>query len=485
MRISQVAAGLRLVIAPLFLAPLLLAFATGALGADQTILGSKMQVKNPKPADASKRSVIASATEKNSPDTLVGDPTLAGSAGGAVLGVIANGGTSTARAYLLPQGTSAKGKPFWKATSNGFKYSDPKGEQGPVQGVTISRSPKGNFVIKAKLLGKNGDLDVVPPNPGTDGFLALSINNGDRYCVQFGPEGQNQNDGERLWKTQKVANQGCAMSGEFSLLNYNVAGLPDALSGSNPEVNMPLIAPLLNGYDVVLVQESWETPDPNPLAPLRVYHEILRAGSEHPYASISKTNPIGSDPSRPGAILSDGLNQFGRYPFAPVPLREPWAGCDNSAADCLALKGFSMSRMTFAPGVEVDVYNFHMEAGGNANDEALRDAGITQMLAFMAEHSAGRAIIGAGDANLHIEDEPDGTQYARLLSEGGFTDSCDAVGCSNPTRIEKTFFRSSDTVTLTALSWELENDVFVRDDAEPLSDHPALLTNFRWEAVVD
>jgi len=479
MRTLQVAAPSRLVVS------LLLAVATGAFGADQTIRGDKMQVKNPKAADASKRSIIASAKEKNSPDTLVGDPTLAGSASGAVLGVIANGGTSTARAYPLPQGTSAKGKPFWKATANGFKYADPKGEQGPVQGVSISRSPKGTFVIKAKLLGKNGDLDVLPPNPGTDGFLALSIANGDRYCVQFGPEGQNQNDGERLWKTRKVTAEGCAMSGEFSLLNYNVAGLPDALSGSNPEVNMPLIAPLLNGYDVVLVQESWETPDPNPLAPLRVYHEILRAGSEHPYASTSKTNPVGTDPSRPGAILSDGLNQFGRFPFAPALLREPWAGCDNSAADCLALKGFSMSRVTLAPGIEVDVYNFHMEAGGNANDEALRDAGVTQMLAFMAEHSAGRAIIAGGDANLHTDEEPDATQYARLLSEGGFTDSCTAVGCASPHQIEKTFFRSSDTVALTALTWEMPDDVFVRGDGEPLSDHPAILTHFRWEAVVD
>lgn len=477
MRTHHVAAGLRLSIISLLIA-------TGAVAADHTILGDKMQVKNPKPADATKRSVIASAKEKNVGDLIVGDPTLGGSAAGAVLGVIANGGTSTARAWLLPQGTASNGKPFWKAAGTGFKYADPKGEQGPVHSVSIARSPKGSFAIKAKLLGKNGLIDVLPPNPGTDGSFALSINGGDRYCAQFGPEAQNQNDGERLWKIQKPTAKGCAMSGEFSLLDYNVAGLPQGISGSNPEVNTPLIAPLLNDYDVVLVQESWETPNPNPLAPLRVYHEILRAGNTHPYASASKPNPFNTDPLRPQAVLSDGLNQFSSFPFGKV-FREPWAGCDNSAADCLALKGFSMSRMTFAPGVEVDVYNFHMEAGGNANDEALRDAGITQMLAFMAEHSAGRAIIGAGDANLHIEDEPDGTQYARLLSEGGFTDSCDATACSNPTRIEKTFFRSSATVSLTALSWRLENDVFVRDGNVPLSDHPALKVNFRWEAVTD
>lgn len=469
----------------LVITPLLLALAGVATAADHTILGDALVVKNPRPGDPAKRRVVASAMERASAAALVGDPTLAGSAGGAVLGVIANGGTSTARAYLLPQGTASNGTPFWRcAGSTGFKYSDPRGEQGPVRAASIARTGKGSFRIKAWLLGKRAGLDIVPPDPGTDGSFAISLGGGDRYCVRFGPEGESKNDGEWQWRIQKIAAKSCEMFGELSLLNYNVAGLPEGISGSNPSVNMPLIAPLLNGYDVALVQESWETPDPNPLAPLRVYHEILRAGSKHPYASASKPNPLNTDQSRPSAVLSDGLNQFSRFPFGTV-LREPWAGCDNSAADCLALKGFSMSRMTFAPVVEVDVYNFHMEAGGNPNDEALRDAGITQMLAFMAEHSAGRAIIAAGDANLHIEDEPDGTQYQRLLDEGGFTDACDVIGCPDPTRIEKAFFRSSDTVTLTALSWRLEDDVFVREDDEPLSDHPALNVRFRWDAVTD
>ena len=38
--------------------------------------------------------------------------------------------------------------------------------------------------------------------------------------------------------------------GEFVALTYNIAGLPDVISGSNPEVNIPLISPLLNAYDL-------------------------------------------------------------------------------------------------------------------------------------------------------------------------------------------------------------------------------------------
>ncbi len=454
--------------------------ATLASAAEQTILGRRLVVKNPSASDPGRRKVIATATEQGGGHTIVGDPTLPGSPSGAVLGVIANGGTSTARAWELAQGKSSTGKPYWRATgADGFRYDDPKGDRGPVRGVRIKRTSGGTLSITAKLTGRGGPIDIVPPNPGTDGYLVLELAGGDRYCAQYGADAPSRNDGARLWKIVKPTAEGCALAGEFLLLNYNVAGLPQGISGSEPEVNMPLIAPLLNGYDLVLVQESWETPEPNPFAPLRVYHEILRAASEHPYESVPAPHPLGLEPSRPSAILSDGLNRFSRFPMAPV-LREAWLGCHNTSADCLAFKGFSMARTTFAPGVVVDVYNLHMEAGGAVEDEALRDAAVTQVLDFMAIHSVGRAVIVAGDFNLHLEDEPDATQYQRLIDDGGLTDSCDALSCAGPLQIEKVLFRSNADVTLTPLTWSLEDAVFEREDLEPLSDHPALAVRFRW-----
>ena len=107
-------------------------------------------------------------------------------------------------------------------------------------------------------------------------------------------------------------------TGELTLLSYNVAGLPEVLSGSEPETNMPLIGPLLNDYDLVLLQETWKTPDPNPLAPLRVYHEELESRVDFEHRSESAPLPMGSDPTRPEAILADGLNQFSRFPFDDV-----------------------------------------------------------------------------------------------------------------------------------------------------------------------
>jgi hypothetical protein len=102
-------------------------------------------------------------------------------------------------------------------------------------------------------------------------------------------------------------------SGQFDALSYNVAGLPETLSGSSPELNTPIIGPLLKDYDLVLLQESWKTPEPNGLAPLRVYHEILEAASTHSFQSIAALQPRGENPTRSSAQRADGLKRFANH----------------------------------------------------------------------------------------------------------------------------------------------------------------------------
>lgn len=270
------------------------------------------------------------------------------------------------------------------------------------------------------------------------------------------------------------------LRGEFLALTYNVAGLPQGLSGSNPAVNTVQIAPKLDGYDLVVLQETWQTPEANPTG-LRVYHEILVAGASHPYKSEPAPLPFGSDPRRPSALVSDGLNTFSIFPFEPV-VREMWSDCDPSAADCLSQKGFSVARTTLAPGVEVDVYDLHMEAGGTKRDDELRDLGVSQLRDFIATFSAGRAVIVGGDFNLHTDEEPDGGQYRRLLAEAGLTDACEATGCGDGGRIDKFAYRSGGGTAIRALSWRLEDDVFVTAEGEPLSDHEAVAVRFAWSS---
>jgi hypothetical protein len=186
----------------------LIAVAGVAYAADQTILGNQLLVKNP--STTAKRKVVGKAKEVGSPNTIVGNPT----GPGGVLVVTAEGGTPSAQTFILPQGTSGiTGKQFWTGDAvKGFKYKDPKGENGPVKVAQIKKSASGTFTIKAVIVGKNGLILVVPPNPGTGGCVLLGINGGDTYSVQFGPTSQITNKGATLFKAKKPTAQGTCVT---------------------------------------------------------------------------------------------------------------------------------------------------------------------------------------------------------------------------------------------------------------------------------
>ena len=464
---------------------LLLAVAVaGAADADERlVLGRRLVMRNPNPDDATRRSVSLRAVERRSADPVVGDPTLPLGGGGAVLEVAALGGTPSWQTFGLAQGTRADGDPFWSTAGEGFAYADPDGEQGPVASVLLQRTARGLLRLSIKITGKHGVVDVVPPNAGSEGFAALTLSGGDRYCAGFGPDAEQRNRGAQLWSVRNAPAERCGplplAAGDFLALSYNVAGLPEGISGSHPATNTPLISPKLNGFDLVVVQESWQTPDPNPLAPLRVYHELLVADATHAYKSLPLPLPLGNDPSRPSAQVSDGINVLSRFPFSGVR-HQPWTTCWETAADCLAMKGFMVARTTIAPGVTIDVYTLHMEAGSAPQDDTARDNGVTQLAAFINAYSAGNAIIVGGDFNLHTDSEPDATQFQRLLTETGLSDVCAALACPQPERIDKWLFRSNAAIAITPLSWQFETALFQDDQGEPLSDHDALAVRFGW-----
>jgi len=289
-------------------------------------------------------------------------------------------------------------------------------------------------------------------------------------------------------------------SAEFSLLAYNVAGLPQELSGENPAQNIPLISPMLNGFDVVLTQEDFDWWG-QLAADLDFvnYHTRLRAEANHEFVSGAHPGPdaVGLDLSvRPPPEVGDGLGTLSRFPITEVA-RVPWTGCfggfdttDGGAGDCLAMKGFSLVTVTLADGVEVDVYNVHGEAGASLIDQTLQAAGYAQLSAFIAERSEGRAVIVAGDTNLHTDlEHPDGGAGADIaiwdefLADTGLTDACTATGCRSPGRIDKVALRSGDGVDLEALSHRFLGDRFVDTAGEPLSDHEPLEVRLRWSAA--
>jgi len=257
------------------------------------------------------------------------------------------------------------------------------------------------------------------------------------------------------------------VDGELSVLTYNVAALPQGLSQSEPERNLPLISPLLNTYDLVLVQEDF------------VYHDLLSAAAEHPHRS--ETSGLGDcstvcDQPESSASLGDGLNRFSRFAFAPL-WRRAWERCNgllDAGSDCLTPKGVSVAHTQLATGAVVDVYNLHMDASGG--DADVRAEQVTQLLSLIEERSSGRAIILGGDTNMR-RDEP-GLQA--LLDGAGLRDACREVDCGDE-RIDRVMLRDGDGVELTVRGWRVA-DEFKHDEGGRLSDHRAVHVDIAFSA---
>jgi endonuclease/exonuclease/phosphatase family metal-dependent hydrolase len=247
--------------------------------------------------------------------------------------------------------------------------------------------------------------------------------------------------------------------GEFLLLTYNVAGLPKEFSEEQPEINNAKISPLLNDFDLVLVQEDF------------AYHEDLAAELTLPYQS---------EPFIVTETLPDGLNRFSVFSFPPVE-RSAWQICSgilDKANDCLAAKGFSVAPMEVSPGSTILVYNLHMDAGGDAEDQAARSAQVDQLLADIAARGVGEPIIVAGDTNLRMNRPADVISLDRLLNDGGLTDSCRFLDCDDE-HIDRILFRSGDFLTITPASWSIPTN-FVDEEGEDLSDHDPIAVRFAW-----
>ena len=174
-----------------------------ARAAEQTVLGSLFSVRDP--GVATRRTVTAAAAERASANTVVGDPLT----GGGVLEGLASGASPSAQSFTLPQGTSSAGKLYWSAIgTNGFQYRDARGENGPVKSVQLRKTAGGTLVLKASVSGRFGDLDVLPPNPGTDACVAVTLAGGDRYSATFGADGTVKNNGATSFGVRQPASEG-------------------------------------------------------------------------------------------------------------------------------------------------------------------------------------------------------------------------------------------------------------------------------------
>lgn len=266
-----------------------------------------------------------------------------------------------------------------------------------------------------------------------------------------------------------------AASGSFSALSYNVAGLPEPLSSGSPARNTRTIGERTMGFDVVSVQEDFN------------YHAALYATARHPFRT----------PTSGGVPFGSGLNTMSTLPLS-APRRTTWRRC--FLEDCLTPKGFTQMRLTLAPGVEIDLYNAHMNAQTSLGALRARRSNVDQLAEAIRARSAGRAVLVMADTNTRYTRSADNIRH--LTADGlGLTDAwvqsqrggtpppqgSPALTCElAETRqdcetVDKILFRSGGGISLTLNGFTRESTDFFDAAGRPLSDHAPVSARFSWE----
>ena len=264
-------------------------------------------------------------------------------------------------------------------------------------------------------------------------------------------------------------------SGTIKALCYNVAGLPQVISGSNPERNTSLISPLLNEFDLVHVQEDF------------CFHDSLLLFNTHQFRT----------PDVP--CIGDGLNTFSNLPIVGFK-RVEWNDC--TGADCSSEKGFMHTKIEVEEGVTIDFYNIHCNAGSSQASLAARRGNLFQLIDYMETNSAGEPVILLGDFNHKYTRLGDST---RVLLEMGFKDpwielvtnmqipdydttkldNCFPINTSPLCEgVDKVFYRGSEEMQIEAIFYQYGDDdrfYYENDLNQPLSDHSPLFVTFTYD----
>lgn len=265
--------------------------------------------------------------------------------------------------------------------------------------------------------------------------------------------------------------------GSFSVITYNIAGLPQLISSAATprKESIAAIGRLLNRYDIAHVQEDFNYND-----------QLYRAGNNHEY----RTPTLGA------VMRGDGLNTLSRFPVSGIR-RIPWTDC--TGADCFTPKGFTYTRIEIAKNRFIDFYNVHANAYNHPRAALARRRNMEQLSAYIRLHSSGKAVVIMGDLNGRYSFGRDNVN--RLLTENDLTDAWVDLHCKGKIpassnalpasdilsltdtceTIDKILFRSSPFIELKPASYALEKQLFSNAAGMPLSDHHPVSARFEWK----
>jgi endonuclease/exonuclease/phosphatase family metal-dependent hydrolase len=254
-----------------------------------------------------------------------------------------------------------------------------------------------------------------------------------------------------------------AQEGRLEVLSYNVHGLPGLITGDDTLARQTAISARLNAFNVVGLQEDFSD-----------------AGHARLLAKVTHTSRVRFADTVKGRFYGSGLTFLARPPASGRRGEHyrTFHGVMSAGSDGLASKGFQCVRLRIAPGVELDVYNSHLDAGGSAGDQRARAEQVAHITSAMQIHSRGRAVLFVGDTNLKARRGLDAQTLRRWLKTTGLRCACGVAQKSCCGRIDRILVRSGVGLRLSVKRWSVLN---WRDSrGRSLSDHDPIHATLRW-----
>lgn len=281
-----------------------------------------------------------------------------------------------------------------------------------------------------------------------------------------------------------------ANSGSFSLLNYNVAGLPDfaAMFSGDETLDVAakeaVIGGLLNesGIDYIAVQEDFN-----------FHRSLVKAMPSYTYSTIHQG----------GVPIGGGLNIYSKRRIYNVE-REEWRQRFGlfDEGDQLTPKGIVYAVIEIADGVYADLYDIHADAFDTEESQQARVSNFLQLFEMIMRHNSDRPILVTGDFNISIHNaptDPSGEMIRRLFIEtlgmkdawielhndGDYSDFSrwKATGLSewgNWDSMEKVLYKDGNGIHLEPTSFEYVE--YVGENGKSLSDHKGAKAVFNYTA---
>jgi hypothetical protein len=293
-----------------------------------------------------------------------------------------------------------------------------------------------------------------------------------------------------------------ARSFDLRVLSYNVHGLHRFVTGDSPKKRMLYISGRIRSYyDVAMLQEDFEYPNRTA--------RYLGTRTFDYYRGNGSTVQAGFGQRLAKAILwlpsqllfhtsipqGSGLTTIvyeNDILESRALVREPYSVCEGyigGRSDCLASKGFLGVRLSGPGGLEVDLYNTHLDARGDDPNRNVRRKQLEQLAAAVERHSVGRPVIVAGDFNTRTSRPEDAALLAAFASRLGLVDTGARRDASwkSGGDVDYILLRSGEKTSV-RIAEETdgrgEDATFRwRAGTRRLSDHPALFARLHVEAA--